>query len=86
MLLAIGVLASRLDAFVIGAVLTVIGAIAKPLESLVIGRNGVSVTWMQQTVVAVQRRLEERRVEDAITISESVEATVTGAVHSPRML
>lgn len=72
---AVGLTGARLDAVVVGAVLTVTGIAARPVEEFALGRNGVTVKWMRETVEAVQRRLE-LRLGDEVTITDSVEAKV----------
>ena len=70
-LLAVGLTAANPAALVIAIILLVIGVSARPLEQFALGRSGFLLKWQREVARELERRLEER-----LTISDSVEAKV----------
>jgi hypothetical protein len=71
-LLVIGVVWQRPDALFAGIIFAVIGVIGRPLQEFTMGRNGVLLKWQQEAAERISRRLEDR-----ITITDTVEVQVT---------
>ena len=70
-LLVYGLVASNPAALAIAVIFLVIGVVARPLEEFALNRSGFLLKWQREVVQALDRRLEDR-----LTISESVDATV----------
>jgi hypothetical protein len=70
-LLAVGLVAANPAALVIAIILLVIGVSARPLEQFALNRSGFLLKWQREVAEKLQRR-----VEDRLTFSDSVDFKV----------